>query len=310
MFWMEGNRQSQVNLETLNIPYLQCFVPLPDSRAAVRPPMAPENENSDCILLGRFPCTGNRMRSVIPGVNFPHLDPCWLATPAEDSVTFLDSFVRMSMAIQAALRETVPMEYFASVDRFREIKTAAPMLVYQASPPFRGKKRSELTYDVLNPALLAMLFRRSKPKLIDLLTNVEQRLRAEGHHDLATQYSPNRAASILHDVQRLAKSRRYLALLIRGESVLVDALVHLSGIGKLPPRGQIRRWVTFGKRWNYQLRRLYPGCNCMKLASALLAAAAAVMHSAPDQLDSGGLGPSGLSSEMLQTADGELPEIS
>jgi hypothetical protein len=195
------------------------------------------------------------------------------------------------------------------VDRFREIKTAAPMLVYQASPPFRGKKRSELTYDVLNPALLAMLFRRSKPKLIELLTNVELRLRGEGHHDLAAQYSPNRAASMLHNVQRLAKSRRYLSLLIRGESVLVDALVQLSGIGNLPRKAQIRRWATFGKRWNYQLRRLYPGCNCTKLAPVLLAAAAAVMHSEPDQLDSSGPGPSAPSSIVLQTADGELPEI-
>jgi hypothetical protein len=249
------------------------------------------------------------MRSRIPGVNFPTLDPCWLRTPAEDSVTFLESFVRMSMAIQAALRDTLPAQYFASVDRFREIKSAAPMLVYQASPPFRGKKRSELTYDVMNPALLAMLFRRSKPKLTELLTNVEQRLRTEGHHELAAQYSPNRAASILHDVQRLAKSRRYLSLLIRGESVLIDALVQLSGIGNLPPKAQIRRWATFGKRWNYQLRRLYPGCNCTKLAAVLLGAASAVIDSGPGQLDSSEPGPSGLSSEMPQTADGELPEI-
>jgi len=262
-----------------------------------------------CILPGRIPRSGNGMRSVIPGVNFPTLDPCWLRTPAEENLTFLASFVRMSMAIQAKLRETVPVEYFASVDRFRDPKTAAPMLVYQASPPFRGKKRAELTYDVLNPALLAMLFRRSKPRLIELLTSVELRLRAEEHHDLAAQYSPNRAASILNNVQRLSKSRRYLSLLIRGESVLVDALVQLSGIGSLPPPAQIRKWATFGKRWNYQLRRLYPGCNCTKLAPVLLAAAAAVMHSEPDALDRSGSGPGGLSSEMLQTADGELPEI-
>jgi len=255
------------------------------------------------------------MRSVIPGVNFPTLDPCWLRTPAEDSVTFLETFVRMSMALQAALRDNVPLEYFASTDRFREIKTAAPMLVYQASPPFRGKKRSELTYDVLNPALLAMLFRRSKPKLIELLTQVELRLRAGGHDQLAAEFAPARAASILHNVQRLAKSRRYLALLIRGESVLVDALVQLSGIGNLPPKAQLRRWATFGKRWNYQLRRLYPGCNCTQLAPVLLRAACAVIDPGPDKLDSRGLdssgpGSSGLSSEMLQTTDRELPEIS
>src|SRR5579871_1645738 len=112
------------------------------------------------------------MRSVIPGVNFPALDPCWLQMPAERSTTFLPAFVRMSEAIQAVLRETVPVKYFERLERFRDPRTAYPMLIYQASPPFRGKKRSELTYDVLNPALIAALFRRTKLPLEELLSKV------------------------------------------------------------------------------------------------------------------------------------------
>lgn len=252
---------------------------------------------------------GDGMRSVIPGVNFPKLDPCWLSTPAERSGAFLPAFVRMSIAIQAELRETVPVQYFERVERFRDPKTAGPMLVYQASPPFRGKKRAELTYDAMNPALIATLFRRSKPGLIELLTHVELRLRVEGLHDLAEQYAPTRAAAILHTVQRLSKSRRCLSLLIRGESVLVDALVQLSGLGHLEPKVQTRRWGTFAKRWSYQLRRFYPGCNCIPLAPRLLQAAAAAMHPQPSPSDSGGLGTTGPGSKILQTMDSDLPEI-
>jgi hypothetical protein len=248
------------------------------------------------------------MRSIIPGVNFPLLDPCWLQTPAERSTAFLPAFVRMSVAIQTALREIVPARYFERLDRFREPKTAFPMLVYQASPPFRGKKRTELTYDVMNPSLIAMLFRRSKLRLIELLPQVELRLRAAQLPE-ATLYAPHQAPAILHNVQRLSKSRRYLFLLIRGESVLVDALIQLSGLGDLPPKAQTRKWASFGKRWNYQLRRMYPGCNCIPIACDLLKAAAAAMLADPEPLDGGGPGTDSSSLGVLQTSDTEFPEI-
>ncbi len=174
------------------------------------------------------------------------------------------------MAIQSALRERIPVEYFSDVGKYRDMKTAGPMLVYQASPPFRGKKRTELTYDVLNPALIAMLFRRAKPKLGELLSQAEARLRREGLAELADQYAPRRSSAILDCVQKLSKSRRHLYVLIRGESVLMDALVHLSGLGDLPPKAQAKKWALFEKRWNFQLRRLYRGSDFSHLAPLLL----------------------------------------
>jgi hypothetical protein len=206
-------------------------------------------------------------------VQSPTLHPCWLTIPAERSAAFLPTFVRMSVAIQSVLREHVPVEYFSDVRKYRNMKTAGPMLVYQASPAFRGKKRTELTYDVLNPALIAMLFRRAKPKVLELLAQAEERLRAEGLRELADQYAPRRTSAILDGVQKLSKSRRHLYVLIRGESVLMDALVHLSGLGDLPPRMQAKRWALFEKRWKFQLRRLYQGSDFTHLGPLLLNAA-------------------------------------
>ncbi len=192
--------------------------------------------------------------------------------PAERSAAFLPTFVRMSVAIQCVLRERVPLEYFGDPGKYRDLKTAGPMLVYQASPPFRGKKRTELTYDVLNPALIAMLFRRAKPKLVELLAQAEARLRAEGMSGLADLYAPRRTSAILDCVQKLSKSRRHLYVVIRGESVLMDALVQLSGLGDLAPKLQAKKWASFEKRWNFQLRRLYQGSDFAHLAPALLGA--------------------------------------
>jgi hypothetical protein len=250
------------------------------------------------------------MQSIIQKINFPTLSPGWRSMPAERSAAFLPAFVRMSVAIQSILREQVPLEYFGDVEKFRDMRTAGPMLVYQASPPFRGKKRAELTYDVLNPALIAMLFRRAKPQLTELLERVEHRLRAEGLVELADQYAPRRAGGILNNVHRLSKSRRYLYVLIRGESVLVDALVQLSGLGDLPPKVQAKRWACFAKRWNFQLRRLYPGRDFTRLVPVLLAAAEDALQGDSGLLHDGGPGSAGLGNGVLQAMESACLEVS
>jgi len=215
----------------------------------------------------------------------------------------------MSVAVQRVLRERVPLEYFENLGKYRDLRTAGPMLVYQASPPFRGKKRTELTYDVLNPALVAMLFRRSKPKLVELLAQAEASLRAEGLAELADQYTPRRTGAILDCVQKLSKSRRHLYVLIRGESVLMDALVQLSGLGELPPKVRAKKWATFEKRWNFQLRRLYQGCDFTHLAPALLDAAEDALQRDQDALDGSGFLAIGLLDGCLQPAEGEFPKV-
>jgi hypothetical protein len=50
----------------------------------------------------------------------------------------------------------------------------------------------------------------------------------------------------------------------------MDALVHLSGLGDLPPKAQAKKWALFEKRWNFQLRRLYRGSDFSHLAPLLL----------------------------------------
>jgi hypothetical protein len=213
------------------------------------------------------------MQAIIPGVICPEPDASWLALPAERSAAFLPTFVRISVALQSALRDHVPAVYFQSPERFRDWKSAYPMLVYEASRPFRGRVRTELTYDVLNPRLMAILFRRAKANLIPLLERVEYELRAGGFPEVAGHYSPKHALEIIQSVQRLSASRRCLYRLVRSESVLVDALVALSGLGTLSGKEQAKRLAAFRKKWQFQLRRLYPSGDFSALAPALLEAA-------------------------------------
>lgn len=237
------------------------------------------------------------MRSDIPGSDFPQPNETWLRAPAECSPDFFLAFSRISIALQLALRDRVPSAYFEKLDNYGDTKKAYPMLIYRSSRPFRARMRTELNYDVLNPAALARVFRSAKQCLPELLTRTENLLSDAGRYDLTRFYQPKRTSEIIDSVQRLSKSRRCLYVLIRSESVLVNALIDLAGLGALNPRDQQKRMAMFTKRWSYQLRRLYPATDCLSLAPGLLEAAtqalsdflnrpadAAEDHSAPDVL--------------------------
>ncbi len=203
-------------------------------------------------------------------VRFPQPGPGWLAAPDERTPGFFPAFARVSVATQTLLRERVPSHYFVDSRTFDNVKTAYPMLVYRASKPFRGKMRTELTYDVLHPKTLAAFFRTVRPALGEVLESAQARLQAEGLTHLAGLYQPSRADSILESVQRLSKSRKCLYVLIRAESVLITTLIDLAGLGGLPIKQQARRIASFEKKWRYQLRRMYPGTDFTWLASELL----------------------------------------
>ncbi len=49
---------------------------------------------------------------------------------------FFPTFARVSDAIQTTLRQRIPTAYFENARNFTNVKTAYPMLVYQASRPF------------------------------------------------------------------------------------------------------------------------------------------------------------------------------
>lgn len=222
------------------------------------------------------------MQEIPSGIDFPAPGLEWLAAPAERSPEFFLAFARISAAIQTLLRERIPEYYFRDPHSFAKLKTAYPMLVYQSSRPFRGKMRSELSYDVLNPATVASFFRTVRPVFGSVLETAKTRLASEGLSELAKEYEPCRANAILQSVQRLSKSRKCLYVLIRAEGVLLNTLVELAGLGGLTERQQARRVASFQKKWRFQLRRMYPGTDFTWLAPELLDAATAALTAPPE----------------------------
>jgi len=223
------------------------------------------------------------MRAIHSGIDFPRPGLGWLTSPAERSPEFFPAFARVSAAIQTILRERIPAHYFKNTRSFANVKTAYPMLVYQASRPFRGKMRTELSYDVLNPSTLAAFFRTVRPVFGGVLEAAQIRLLSEGGNELAALYGAARANVILQSVQKWSKSRRCLYVLIRAEGVLVNTLIDQAGLGTLPQRQQARRVASFQRKWRFQLRRMYPGTDFTWLASELLDAATQALASPGEQ---------------------------
>jgi hypothetical protein len=223
------------------------------------------------------------MTETFLGVDVPRPGLAWLGAPGERSAEFFPAFARVSVAVQELLRARIPAHYFQDSEGFTSVKTAYPMLVYQASGPYRGKTRSDLCYDVLNPTTLAAFFRTVRPIFAEALEAVRARLLGEGRGEIAIHYEPARANAVLQSVQKLAKSRKCLYVLIRAEGVLVNTLIDLAGLGESNERQRARRVASFQKKWRFQLRRMYPGTDFTWLAPELLEAATQALMAAPEE---------------------------
>ena len=222
----------------------------------------------------------NRAKPASPDCIYPALRPCWMAAPSERSPLFLPTFGKISQTIQGALRERVPAAYVVGASVFENTRAVYPMLVYQASRPYHGKGRADLTYDVLDDNMMKRFFRRAKRNLGAVLAAVLTRLPADVHADLVRRYQPARAAEIIVAVQKTRKSRSLLFDLLVGESALINELRQLAGLGSLNSREQSRKAAGFFKAWNSHLRRLCPGRDYRYLGPELLDMASTVLEQA------------------------------
>jgi hypothetical protein len=81
-----------------------------------------------------------------------------------------------------------------------------------------------------------------------------------------------------------------------------------SGLGDLPPKMRSKKWASFEKRWNFQLRRLYQGSDFTHLAPVLLQAAEDALQQNRDPLHDSGLLPEGFLG-AFQPSDSKCSQI-
>jgi hypothetical protein len=155
-------------------------------------------------------------------------DPAWRDTPPERDPEYFRVWQRVSLALQAALRQWIAQEYFEDLARLADRTASYSMAVYQCSRPFRGKPDNEFTYDLRDyPDCRATLASASKPTgshVQAVLRTLEQRLLDAGQSALARRYAP-----LWHeDVVILTRKKpRRFAELLAGESAIINAVIDL-----------------------------------------------------------------------------------
>jgi DNA-binding transcriptional regulator YdaS (Cro superfamily) len=202
---------------------------------------------------------------------------CWLRAPGERDQQFVPVYSEMSVAVQRAMRKWLPMAWFAEIDHYDDLGAAFPLLVYQALPPLRGKRKSELAYDAMDLES-ARLGRASVLRnLAAQLEVIRPLLVAAGKRKKAKYYSPYQAQRIIASVER---HPRQLLALLAADASFVDSLVNLgvSGGGLAAtlegdPGGAVKQLAAFSARLvsalHRKLRCLYGGQNFVAFGSLL-----------------------------------------
>ncbi len=202
-----------------------------------------------------------------------NFDSCWFQAPRERTPDFFPKFIRISVAVQAGLRQRLPEIYLADIERFRNTRMVYPLLVYAASRPFSSESRTDFSYDILNPALMRRFRYSVRKNLPRLLDNAAQRLRAAGMNDVARQYRASKSSDIIETVDRLKICRRRLEAVIVAETRLIDALFQFAGSDRLPLKERTKIWASVSKEWLSVLRRLYARKDFRWLGPELVARA-------------------------------------
>lgn len=192
--------------------------------------------------------------AIQPG--FDILGP-WRSAPEETSAAFQAGFRAVSRAIQLALREYLPRQYFAAPERYREKSHAFPMVAYRCSRPIALRQDREYTYDILNGVPVENFFWSVRLRLPKELMRMEAEGIFTGDPALARIYAARRHASLFEYVRR---HRRLLYRILATETKLVNALIQFAvALPRAQSSSRVRR--RFARSWRRSLARIYPGVD-------------------------------------------------
>ncbi len=215
----------------------------------------------------------------------------WLEAPRARSPEYYAAFGEVSRTLQQALRIWLPYFYFADLERFEDVETAIPMLVYQASRPASGKAAADFTYDVMNLDSVHRALRTASAALPEILRSVVPLLEESGREAAAARYARLDFRAVLQFV----KDRpRWFQSLLAADAAIIGELIKLAMVTRVlrdepaeAPRRLYRALEQFTAAQHQRLRRLYGRFSAVPLGSLVLLEASralAVALGRPDRL--------------------------
>jgi hypothetical protein len=195
-------------------------------------------------------------------------------------------YLRMSLGIQAALKQMIPFVFFHNPERYVDRLPAQLLLAYSAIPPVHriildsngepSVDEGALYWNWRDPALRhAMLVRmpQTRIRMREALTRVNRRLgRTPGFQSLAPDYAGDRSEAILGRLSAADSGDTPVSHLISGllqaESLIIDeafkagkAIAEFRADAPQKPSRALKRLAEFGSRlvdaFNNQIRNAY-----------------------------------------------------
>jgi hypothetical protein len=212
----------------------------------------------------------------------------WWDLPPERTLDFKNRMIRVSGAVQRALRLWLPYIYFQNIERLEDVHLARGMLVYQATRPNRSEGRDHYAYDPIDPRSLEIACAHARKRLPSALRRAKETLMEAGNQKTAILFSPLRAEEIVEDVRRHPnRLRAFLA----ADSQIIDLLVAMANSArqlsqvlhkgqKNAPRDLCRFSAAMKQAIEHKLGRLYKRETFVPLYSLILIEATKALYEA------------------------------
>jgi hypothetical protein len=205
----------------------------------------------------------------------------WCSAPHSRDPEFFPTMSNVSRAMQAALRRWLPALYLSDLDSYNEPSAVLPLLAYQCSPPYVGRRKGDLCYDAMDQTAVEKALMSSAPALTAVLAQTQSMLRAAGRDHAAGFYDPAQAKYLL--ASTLRQRRNFCSLLV-ADACFVEEVLHLadcarelSTLSRNNPKRALRNMSRYGaalvRTFHRKLRRLYAGEDFRALGSILLSEA-------------------------------------
>ena len=134
-----------------------------------------------------------------------HLAPGWACVPHRRDARFLDQFRGVSTSLQIAMRSWLPYQYFSQPERYGRPQFAHPYMVYGTLPPHPSRRKTQLTFHVLEPQRVVRSMKRLGKPLVEQLRRAQARMEAGGIEP-RSEYKLDQAAEIARSMYGLPRT--------------------------------------------------------------------------------------------------------
>jgi hypothetical protein len=179
-----------------------------------------------------------------PEINFS----VWQSAPKERTPAYFPTYSAVSRAMQGAMRGWVRDWFHANPDVLTRPHTAYPILVYQCTHPFAGKRTNIFTYDIQETEILDHAFASAARKLGKELKALDTKRFSWFTREHYFAYRSERV------VKYVSRNRKAIYKMLNVDTVLMDSILNFA-VADIPTLGLEAAVKLLRRAFEVQLRR-------------------------------------------------------